>query len=548
MEDSRKKVVVVGSGSAGFSAALAAKEGGLDPLIIESTDLLGGSSALSGGGMWIPNNPLMLKAGIHDTYEDARRYMDLTIGEVGPASSPARREAFLREGPRMIDWLTSLGFQFWYGTGYSDYYPELPGGSVLGRSVEPALFDLKKIGAWKDKLNILIPFPVHTLEAKNISLSFRLLPAFLSTASVFGFRMIGTSLLGKKVSGLGGALIGQLIYLSMQRSIPIWTNTPLVELIIENGSVKGVVIEKEGRRMEVRAKAVILAGGGFAHNDEMRQKYQPHPITNAWTVASQGDLGVPIQAGMAAGAATALMEDAWWGPCYIDQKGVSQFMIWERSFPYSIIVDRSGKRFMNESASYVDCGHWQYERNQQTPAIPAYLILDSHHRKYYAFGSGMLPGITPKEILASGMMVRGDTLADLARTCGIDPQGLEQTVQRFNEFAGNGKDLDFHRGDSAYDRVYSDPKVKPNPNLGALTQPPFYAVKVWPGDLGTKGGILTNEYAQALREDGSVIQGLYAAGNSSASVMGHTYPGPGSTIGPAMVFGMIAGRHAARHP
>ena len=199
---------------------------------------------------------------------------------------------------------------------------------------------------------------------------------------------------------------------------------------------------------------------------------------------------------------------------------------------------------MNESASYVDCGHWQYERNQEVPAIPAFLIADSRHRKYYLFGM-MPPRMTPKEAYESGFMVKGSSIPELALACGIDPENLEQTVRRFNHFAATGHDLDFHRGDSAYDRVYSDPKVKPNSNLGPIEEPPFFAVRVWPGDLGTKGGLLTDESARVLREDGSPIRGLYAAGNTSASVMGRTYPGPGSTIGPAMVFGMLAGRHAA---
>jgi len=315
-------------------------------------------------------------------------------------------------------------------------------------------------------------------------------------------------------------------------------------LIYESGKVKGVVVEKEGKRSAIYARAVILAAGGFAHNNEMRQTYHPHPITTNWTVASPGDLGVAIQAGMAIGAATALMDEAWWGPVFIDHKGKAQFMLWERSAPFGFIVDSSGQRFMNESASYVDCGHWQYERHKQVPAIPAFLIMDSRHRKYYPFGM-MLPGITPKEWFESGMMIKANSLPELARVCGIDADNLVKTAERFNHFAKTGRDLDFHRGDSAYDRVYSDPTVKPNPNLGPVERPPFYAVRVWPGDLGTKGGLLTDEWARVIREDGQPIEGLYAAGNTTASVMGRTYPGPGATLGPAMVFGMIAGRHAA---
>lgn len=545
MSDISKKIVIVGSGSAALTAAIAAKEAGLDPLVIESTARIGGSSAMSGGGAWIPNNPLMLRAGTHDSIEDARLYMDTTIGEVGPASSPERRETFLQEGPKMVEWLEGLGFRFHYGKGYSDYYPELPGGSVPGRLVEPEPFDLKKLGDWKDKINISLSIPVYTLDGVQIALAFRSFSAFLNTANVIGIRTMGSLIIGKKLAGIGGSLIGQLLHLVLQRSIPVWTNCPMIGLIHEDGVVQGVIAEKEGKRIEIRAKTVILAADGFARNHEMRQQYHPHPISTDWTVATEGDFGDAIRAGMEVGGATALMDDAWWGPCFIDQKGKSTFMIWERSFPYSIIVDSAGKRFMNESASYVDCGHWQYERNQQVPAIPAYLIFDSHHHKYYPLGVG-LPGAEPKEYFESGMLTRGETLTELAGKCGIDPRGLEETVARFNQMAVEGKDADFHRGDSAYDRIYSDPGVKPNPNLAPLTKAPFYAVKVWPGDLGTKGGLLTDEFARVLREDGSPIPGLYAAGNSSASVMGRTYPGPGSTIGPAMVFGMIAGRHAAK--
>ncbi len=543
--DDTKRVLVIGSGSAAFAAALAAKEAGMQPLIIESTDKIGGSSAMSGGGIWIPNNPLMLAAGVPDSYENAKKYMDLIIGDVGPASSPERRAAYLRSGPEMVKWLTDLGFRFYYEKGYPDYYPELPGGSAQGRAIESETFNLKKLGEWQDKVNLLILIPMHTLDGLRTALAFRDFSSFLQTAYVMGIRMIGGRLIGKKLAGLGGALIAQLMYLALQRSIPIWLNSPMVELIHENGSVRGVIIEQEGKRVELLGKAVILASGGFPHNDRMRQKYHPHPISTDWTVANPGNLGVPIEAGMAIGADTALMDDAWWGPVFIDQNGKSQFMLWERSFPFGIIVDKSGKRFMNESASYVDCGHWMYERNQEVPAIPAYLIADARHRKYYPFGM-TLPGITPKAVYESGMMVKAGSLGELAKKCDIDPVGLIETVNRFNQLAKMGKDVDFKRGDSAYDRLYSDPRVKPNPNLGPIEKPPFFMVKVWPGDLGTKGGLLTDEFARVLDTDGKVIRGLYAAGNCSASVMGHTYPGPGSTIGPAMVFGMIAGQHASR--
>ena len=499
MKDISKKVVVVGSGSAGFTAALAAKEAGLDPLIIESTGKLGGSSGLSGGGIWIPNNPLMLRAGVHDSYEDAKEYFNLCIGEAGPASSPERREAFLCEGPKMVEWLENLGSHLRYSKDYPDYYPERPGGKATGRLVEWESFDLKKLGVWQDKINSDFPFavPFHILDGVQLALSFRTLKAFFNTAYVVGIRTIGSKIIGKKLSGLGVAMIGELTFLALQRNIPIWINSPMVELIHENGKVTGVVVEKEGQRTIIHAKAVILTAGGFARNDEMRQKYHPHPITTDWTTATEGDFGDAIRFGIEIGAETALMDDFWWGPCFIEQNGKSSFMLWERSFPYSIIVDGTGKRFMNELAPYIDCGHWQYERNNQVPAIPAYLIYDQHHHKNYPLGK-RIPGAEPEELFKSGVLIKADTLAELAQKIGINPVNLEETVKQFNQYAVNGKDLEFHRGDSAYDRLYSDPTVKPNPNLGALTKPPFYALRVWPGDIGTKGGLLTDEFARVL--------------------------------------------------
>ncbi|WP_298818566.1 FAD-binding protein [Chloroflexus sp.] len=546
MNDASNRVVVVGSGASGLVAALAAKEAGMDPVVVESMSVVGGSSAMSGGGMWIPNNPLMRRAGILDSYERARLYMDTVIGDVGPASSPVRRETFLKQGPVMVEWLASLGFRFFYRPGYPDYYPELPGGCKEGRSIEPALFDLNRLAQpWRKRLNIPLPIPMHTVDAAQICVAFRAAPAFFRAAEVFGLRLIGGRLLGKRLVGLGGSLIAQLLSLLLARGVPVWTDTPMVELMHEQQRVTGVIIEKEGRRIELAARAVILTSGGFAHNEAMRQRYQPHPITTRWTVASPGDKGVAIEAAMALGAATALMDDAWWGAAFVDHNGKANFMLWERSLPYGIIVDQSGQRFVNESTSYVDFVHRQYERHREVPAIPAFFIGDARHRAYYPFGT-IPPRFTPRAALESGFIIRANTITDLARACGIDPGRLEATVNRFNDFARAGKDLDFHRGDSAYDRFYSDPTVKPNPNLGPIERPPFFAVRVWPGDLGTKGGLLTDECARVLRENGRPIEGLYAAGNTSASVMGRTYPGPGSTLGPGMVFGMIAGRHAAR--
>jgi len=538
-------VVVVGSGAGGLTAAVAARDAGCEVLVLESTDNVGGSTAKSGGGFWIPNNHLMKACGVDDSYEAALTYMNEIIPEKGPASSKELRETYLKSGPEMLKWLEGLGFEAVYARGYPDYYPERPGGCAQGRCVESDLFAPRLLGRqWRDKVQA-IPVAMRAAEARNLPLFLRTWSAFGTMMNIILIRTILWRLVGRQRVSMGGALIGRLLKIALDRSVSVWVNTPLVSLIMEGDVVVGVTARRDDSDMRIRARrGVILAAGGFEHNDAMRQRYQQHPISTGWTVGAPGNVGRGIQAGIEVGAAVDLMDEAWWMPTLLLNSG-PWTLLFERSMPYSMIVDSSGQRFMNESQSYVDCGHEQYRRHKVVPAIPAYLILDSRHRKNYMIGKDMMPRITPKSAYRNGIITRADSLPELARKMGIDEAGLVATARRFSQFARNGRDEDFHRGDSAYDRFYSDPRIKPSPNLGPIEKPPFYALRVWPGDLGTMGGLLIDEHARVLRQDGSVIRGLYAAGNNTASVMGRTYPGPGSTIGPAMVFGMIAGRHAA---
>lgn len=316
-------------------------------------------------------------------------------------------------------------------------------------------------------------------------------------------------------------------------------STPLKDLVFEDERLIGIEAEKDGQPFFIKSKAVILAGGGFERNPELRKKY--HNLGTDWTSASPDNTGDMLLIAQKHNLDTALLDDAWWGPTAIGADGSRKFMVYDRSMPHCIIVDHTGERYFNESESYTDAGHAILERQEKNgKAIHSWLIMESRHRDRYLFGD-MMPKRTPKEAIESGFIVKADSIEELARKCEIDYKGLTTTITRFNTFVEKGVDEDFGRGNSAYDNYYGDPKYK-NPNLGAIEKAPFYACKIYPGDLGTKGGIVANEYGQALRNN-QPIEGLYATGNCSASVMGRVYPGPGSTLGPTTVFGYIAANH-----
>jgi 3-oxosteroid 1-dehydrogenase len=350
---------------------------------------------------------------------------------------------------------------------------------------------------------------------------------------------------------LGPALAGRLRRSLMDRGIPLWLNTPLRDLVVENGRVVGVVAEKEGRKIRLRArKGVLLAAGGFERNDAMRQKYQRHPIGEDWTAGSPTNTGDWLGLGLQIGAGLDLMEEAWWSPVVVvPGEPRPRVMIAEKGLPASLIVNQRGERFMNEAAPYNDMVQRMYAANApDAPSIPAYFIFDRSYRWKYATGplypAFMQPDWTLPRTIRKSFLKRAPTLRALAAKLGMEGERLEATIRRFNDFARSGKDPDHGRGESLQDRYYSDPSVRPNPCLAPLERAPFYAFEVYPGDLGTKGGLITDTQARVLTDGGDPIPGLYAAGNCSASVMGNTYPGAGGTIGPAMTFGYIAARHA----
>ncbi|KRD11900.1 3-ketosteroid-delta-1-dehydrogenase [Mycobacterium sp. Root265] len=545
-------VVVVGSGAAGMVAALTAAHQGLSTLVVEKAAHYGGSTARSGGGVWIPNNEILKRDGVKDTAEEARRYLHAIIGDAVPAD---KIDTYLDRSPEMLSFvLKNSPLKLCWVPGYSDYYPETPGGKATGRSVEPKPFNAKKLGPDEKGLEPpygKVPLNMVVLQQDYVRLNqLKRHPRGVLRSLKVGVRSVWANATGKNLVGMGRALIAPLRIGLQKAGVPVLLDTALTDLYVEDGVVRGIYVRnthdpESAEPTLIRArKGVILGSGGFEHNEQMRVKYQRAPITTEWTVGAAANTGDGILAAEKLGAALELMEDSWWGPT-VPLVDAPWFALSERNSPGSIIVNLSAKRFMNESMPYVEACHHMYggqygQGEGPGENVPAWLIFDQQYRDRYIF-AGLQPGQRiPKKWLESGVVVKAETLAELAEKTGLSAEALAATVDRFNGFARSGVDEDFHRGDSAYDRYYGDPTIKPNPNLGEIKHGPFYAAKMVPGDLGTKGGIRTDNDGRALRDDNSVIEGLYAAGNVSSPVMGHTYPGPGGTIGPAMTFGYLA--------
>jgi 3-oxosteroid 1-dehydrogenase len=340
----------------------------------------------------------------------------------------------------------------------------------------------------------------------------------------------------------------------LTNGIPIWTETPVVDLIALAGRVVGVVAVRNGQRVNIRANdGVLINAGGFARNSELRNRWQRAPISNTWTNANDGDTGEMIEAAMKLGAATENLDLSIWVPCsrypdgrpapnttLADGTVLNHMHVIDISKPHLIVVNARGQRFGNESGSYMEFGERMYEFGPP----PCWVIMDRRNRDWYPWGLAR-PGHIPQTWLDTGYFIRAASLVELATKCGIDPVGLRATVDRFNSFCATGRDVDFNRGGRAYDRFGGDFTVAPNPNLGAIDEAPFYATALFPGDVGTYGGMVCDEHSRVLRGDGSVIEGLYATGNSTASVSGRYYIGAGTSIGASFVFGYIAALHAA---
>jgi len=544
-------VVVVGAGGAGMCAALAAAKRGLDVVLVERSSYFGGSTARSGGGVWMPGNAALRAAGqvSADDLDQAKLYLDSIVGDEVPK---VRRDTYLDRGPEVLDFIQAqTRVRFRWVPEYADYHPEAPGGRAAGRSCEPAPLDARFLGAELDRLHpqyTKAPANLIVTQAdfRKISLGLRTWRGPVTMLKVLVNRLV-SGLLRRRMYAMGNAIAIGLRQGLIEAGVPVLYDTELTGLQVEDDRVTGVRVSRGDGEATVRARrGVILGSGGFEKNLAMRKQYQPEPTSIEWTTGSQFNTGGGILAAADAGADLALMDDAWWGPTIPLPSG-PWFCLAERNLPGSIIVNQAGERYLNEALPYVEAVHAMYAGEATGIGhVPSWLILDQRYRNRYLFA-----GLPPRQPFPGrwykhGTVKKADTIEGLAAEIEVTGPALRETLERFNGFARSGIDEDFHRGESAYDRYYSDPTVKPNPSLHVIDQAPFYAVKIVPGDLGTKGGLVTDERARVLRPDGSAIAGLYAAGNVSSAVMGHTYAGPGATIGPALTFGYLAAEDIAK--
>jgi 3-oxosteroid 1-dehydrogenase len=549
--------LIAGAGAAGMTGAVVAHQLGGSVLVVEKESLYGGTTAKSGGVAWIPGNHRQAEVGISDSVEEGYSYLK---GLIGDSVADARIRAYAEQAREMLRFMMDHSHVDYTALpDYMDYYETVPGYKTGGRSMDPGVISLRTLGPEAERIRIghydglLMPFNVTVQEGRKLG------------EMNFGSYVTGLKLMLRYLLDiparlrkqrdmrltLGTGLVAKLRRSMMDRDIPLRLNSPMRELLSENGRVVGAVVECEEGTLRIRARSgVLLATGGFSQNAALRQQYQQAPIGDEWSASAPGATGDGILMGQQAGAALDFMGCAWWSPTYTVPDGRVVALISGKSNPGSIMINALGKRFANEAQPYEDLIKAQYASHARgEQSIPCYLLFDAAHRRRYPIGH-IKPGkvaddrAIPQDYFDTGLLTMAPTLAELADKLGMDATVLESTVSVFNEHARKGDDPEFGRGESEHDRYYADKRVGPNPSLAALDEAPYYALLCHPGDLDTKGGLACDEFGRVLDDAGQPIAGLYAAGNTSAAAMGDTYPGAGATIGSAMTFAYIAARHA----
>ena len=553
-------VCVVGSGAAGFAAALTASLRGKTVLMVEKESFFGGTTAYSAGAMWIPNSDRAAARQVPDSPARALQYLRSLIG---PHLDHDRAARFLDTAPTMLRLFETHGFvQMKLVSNWADYHSAEPGGTDGGRSLVSDLFDGRELGEWFERLRPPLTTTMglggFMLDIHDMSHVYRAgtSPRSLAYVGALALRYFTDRMRhsrGTRLAG-GNALIGRLAAHSLRRGISLWLNASAVELIEDGGRICGVVVERDGARLKIRVRGgVILAAGGYPRDHKRLRQTHRHIAAGKGHVMlpPEGTSGDGIRMAEARGARfkNATHHPAAWTPVSLVPQSNGEAIPFphfiDRGKPGCISVDRRGNRFVSESTSYHCFGAAMLEACQEDDEIAVWNISD--HRNIRRFGLGALgPTPSPMEtFIRSGYIKRGRTLDELANLCGIDAEGLKRTLVRFNRFAETGVDLDFRRGEDAYQVFNGLRGNEPNPCMAAIAHPPFYAVKMGIGALGTFSGLATNADAEVLDKAGQPIPGLYAAGNDSANFMDGTYPGSGISIASAMVFGYIAGQHAS---
>ncbi len=552
-------VVVVGSGNGGMTAALCAYEMGCkDVLLIEKSDLFGGTSSISGGGVWIPGNRYAQAAGAEDSTAQAKTYLRQLITE--QEVPEYQLDAYLENGPKMVDFLHDRTRARYVSLEhYPDYYTNLDGAMHGHRSMEPETINANELGEEWRRLR-----RTHPMMHLGGVIGFTQVEAAMLIGQAPGWISMAVKMVAKYLLDIpwrlkdrfdrrlatGCAGVARLRASMADRDMPLWLNTRMTQLVDVDGNVIGVEVLRDGKPLRIQARrGVVLAAGGFEHNQEMREKYLPQPTDHTWSAGTKDNTGDAILEGIRLGAKMHRMNEAWWcNTISVPGEDIPRLSIMEKSYPGSVMVNPAGERFSNESQNYMAFQLETFEKHtEENPCNPTWHVFDATFRANYFVGplynSKLRPDwALPRSYEQQGFIARANTIEELAGKINVNVAGLVNTINKMNEYAKTGVDLDCQRGDSAYDRYYADPRITPNPCLAAIDKAPYYAMRVDPGDFGTQGGMVITEHAQVVREDGSAIPGLYATGNCAAPTL-PCYPGPGSTLGPSMTFAYQAAKH-----
>jgi succinate dehydrogenase/fumarate reductase flavoprotein subunit len=543
-------VIIVGSGAAGLTAATVAAKEGLRVLVLESTPYFGGTTAFSGGGVWIPNSPQMKTAGIEDSRAEAETYLRASLG---PQYDPKIVDAFLDNGPEMLRYLEANTVVRLVASPVPDYAPAAPGWKI-SRCLLTAEYDGEQLGAYLRLLRPPLPqfsllgtMQIDFVDMAQLQQMLRSPSALLHVAKRIGKFLWDKLRYGRGARLINGnALVATLMRSALDAGAILHNNARVLSLILENGKVVGVEVDIHGQRDKVMAtRGVILASGGFGANKTMRGRHIPM-AEHGWSLQPEGCVGEGITMGIAAGGALNNTNSAngIWSPVSVmrhadGREVIFPHLFFDRHSPGSIVVDAGGRRFVSEGFHYQNFVNTMHKKG----ITKGFLIGDHPFQRKYGMGLAKPAPYPLGSFIDSGYLIKADSIGELARKLGIDGAALEQTVADFNRNAALGQDPEFHRGEDYYSRFMGDATHQPNPSLAPIATAPFYGLELRPGDLSTVCGLNTDANAQVVNASGQPIPGLYAAGLDMNSMMRGHYPGGGSSLGPAMTFGYVAARH-----